>query len=262
MSDKEIVGKAFLDLAKYEEDVAKVEDDIEHYRLKMMQPMVERRDNIIKNIPEFWKIVLSQHTSFADFIRASDFKYIDLIDKVKVDWLIIEDPKQYSVGDFRITLHFNSIDDDFNEQTVSKVFKLIKGDINEGDTDDETEEERLVSEPVDIQWPKSYDSINPSLIEDKHSKEGKKSYRQGMKSFFGWFKWTGKKPGKEFPHGDSLATLFSEDIYPYCVKYYTEAQRDLEDEEEDDSEDNSSEEPLDLEVESESEESDKKRRKI
>ena len=44
MSDKEIVGKAFLDLAKYEEDVAKVEDDIEHYRLKMMQPMVERRD--------------------------------------------------------------------------------------------------------------------------------------------------------------------------------------------------------------------------
>ena len=69
------------------------------------------------------------------------------------------------------------------------------------------------------------------MIKDKRSPEGKKKYRQGMKTIFGWFRWTGLKPGKEFPHGDSLASLFSEEIYPFCVKYYAEAQRDLEDEE-------------------------------
>ena len=68
-----------------------------------------------------------------------------------------------------------------------------------------------------------------------------------MKCLFGWFRWTGLRPGKEFPHGDSFATLFIDDLYPYCVKYFTEAQRDLEDENDDsDSDGNSSAHELDL----------------
>lgn len=55
------------------------------------------------------------------------------------------------------------------------------------------------------------------------------------KSFIDWFSWTGDSNVKEFSNGGELATLFSEDIYPYCVKYYTEAQRDVEDEESGDS---------------------------
>lgn len=266
MSEKEAISKAFSDLADYEADVAKVEDEIELYRLKNMQPMIDRRDKIIDAIPEFWKIVLSQHTNFADYVRASDFKYIDAIKKVKVDWLVLEDAKEYSIGDFRLTIEFGEIKGDFKAQTVKKTFRLIKkeqGNDKDEDEDDVLEDEQLVSEPTEIEWPLSYNNINPSLITDKRSKEGKKNYRQGMKSLFGWFKWTGRKPGKEFPHGDSLATLFSEDLYPYCVKYYTEAQRDLEDEEDEDSEDNSSEEPLDLGDELEQDEgSEKKRRKV
>ncbi|KAL3233883.1 Uncharacterized protein RNJ44_03923 [Nakaseomyces bracarensis] len=269
MSEKEIVAKAFSDLAQYEADVAKTEDEIELYRLNKMQPMIDRRDKIIDNIPEFWKVVLSQHTNFADYVRASDFKYIDAIKKVRIDWLVLEDPKAYSIGDFKLTIEFGEIKGDFKAQIVEKVFRLIKKEQSKGeendngdDDDDALEDEQLVSEPTAIEWPKSYNSINPDLITDKRSKEGKKNYRQGMKSLFGWFKWTGRKPGKEFPHGDSLATLFSEDLYPYCVKYYTEAQRDLEDEE-DDSEDSSAEEPLDLEDDSEQESGpDKKKIKL
>jgi len=160
-------------------------------------------------------------------------------------------------GDFSITFEFNSLDDDFPAQTVVKKFKLESFDPEEiatkskskkkniEDSDDEDvgdETERLVSENVDIIWPNSYESINPSKIQEKKTPEGKKNYRAGMKSFFGWFKWTGRKPNKEFPNGDDFARLFSDDIFPYAVKYYTEAQRDgLE---EDDDSDAS--EPLDL----------------
>lgn len=242
-----------MGLADTEDAIENMEKEIHLYRLEKMKPIYANRDQMIDKIPSFWKIVLSQHSNFANFIRASDFKYIDCIDDVRVKWS--------SEGDYSITIKFNGIEDDFPSQTVTKSFKMVKiendmkgdneeGNNNEEDEDEDEEEdmiEKLVSEPVDIMWPKSYDHINPAKIENKKSVEGKKNYRIGMKTLFGWFKWTGLKPGKEFPNGDSLAELFAEDLYPYCVKYYTEAQRDLEDEMSDDSEEgDSAEEPLDI----------------
>lgn len=215
-----------------------------------MKPIYAKRDEMIAKIPSFWKIVLSQHSNFANFIRASDFKYVDCIDNVEVKW--------DQDANYNITIKFNEIQGDFPSQTVTKAFKIakiendMKGKTEEDLEDDEEGEEadvieKLVSKPVDIIWPKSYDHINPAKIEDKKSTEGKRNYRTGMKTLFGWFKWTGLKPGKEFPNGDSLAELFAEDLYPYCVKYYTEAQRDLEDEMSDASEEgDSAEEPLDI----------------
>lgn len=223
-----------------------MEKQVELYRLEQMKPIYVQRDQLIAKIPSFWKIVLSQHSNFANFIRASDFKYIDCIDNVVVDW-----DKE---GNYKVTIKFNGIEGDFPEQTVTKSFRLVtiendmKNDRDSSEDEEEADEiERLISEPVEIIWPKSYDSINPSEIKDKKSVDGKKNYRKGMKTFFGWFNWTGLKPGKEFPNGDSLGELFAEDLYPFCVKYYTEAQRDLEDEMSDDGEDgDSAEEPLDL----------------
>lgn len=182
---------------------------------------------------------------------------MELIKDIYVSWNVASsDSSSSNPGDFSVTFEFNALDDDFPAQTIVKKFKLENVDPEElakskpkkknlDDSDDEDagdDSERLVSENVDIIWPKSYDSINPSKIQDKKTAEGKKNYRAGMKSFFGWFKWTGRKPAKEFPSGENFARLFSEDIFPYAVKYYTEAQRDgLE--EEDDSD---ASEPLDL----------------
>lgn len=262
---------AFLGLADCEVEIETIDNDVERFKLNKLKPFYEKRDKYIDNIDDFWKVVLSQNTDFANYIRASDFKYVDNITKVVVKWLIWDENSNadINVRDFSITFHFKGIEHDFPEQSITKVFKMTKMQSNK-DFDDDDEagednetigvEEVLTSEPVDIEWPQSYESINPSLIEDKRSPQGKKNYRQGMKSFFGWFKWTGKKPGKEFPHGEDLASLLCDDIYPYCVKYYTEAQRDLEDEYSDSEDDNSDEEPLDLpkpEGEDEDGESDK-----
>ena len=245
MSNSEI-SEAFLKLADTEAKVEQIDNEIEQLRIQKLGPIYRERDEYISHIPEFWKIVLSQHVNFANYIRATDFKYVDCIDRVTVEY----DSERDKIGSFKLTFYFNEIPGDFPKQTVTKNFKLVKvvpDDDADRDENEDEGEERLISEAVDIAWPKEYDSINPALIKDKHSTEGKRNYRTGMKSFFGWFKWTGTKPGKEYPHGDDLARLFSEDLYPYCVKYYTEAQRDLEDEQSDDSEDHDdSEEPLEL----------------
>jgi len=262
------ISETFLELAKNELKIESIDKEVEQYKIRKMESVYNERDTLIEKIPSFWKIVLSQHLDFANYIRASDFKYIDAIDKITVKYASdIE-----KIGSFSITFHFNEIKDDFPAQIISKNFKLMKnvpdqkksGQDNEEENTEETKfdeielEEKLTSEISDVQWPKEYNSINPDLIKDKKSPEGKKSYRQGMKSFFGWFRWTGLKPGKEFPHGDSLATLLSEDLYPYCVKYYTEAQRDFADE--DSYSDDTSEEGIDLsEEEQDNEEPAKKK---
>ena len=230
-NNKEI-SETFIELAQNELKVEKIDKEVEQYKIRKMESVYNDRDILIEKIPSFWKIVLSQHLDFANYIRASDFKYIDAIEKITVKY----DSDIAKIGSFSITFHFNEIKDDLVSQVVTKTFKLTKQVPTSKNKDDESDdedlepEEVLVSELCTIQWPKEYNSINPDMIADKKSPEGKKNYRQGMKSFFGWFRWTGLKPGKEFPHGDSLATLFSEDLYPYCVKYYTEAQRDFADE--------------------------------
>lgn len=226
--------------------------------MRNVQKIYQKRSEHTKKIDRFWHVVLSQHPEFAEYIRSSDFKYLELIKDIYVSWDVSQPGSEsQNPGDFSITFEFNSLDDDFPAQTIVKEFKVEVIDPEEiaaktkskrKNIDDSEEEddlhdtERLVSKSVDIIWPKSYDSINPSKITDKKTSKGKKNYRTGMKSFFGWFKWTGLKPAKEFPSGEDFARLFPEDIFPYAVKYYTEAQRDgLE--EEDDSD---ASEPLDL----------------
>lgn len=174
-------------LADCEVDVEKAEEDIDLYRLRRLEPLYARRDSIIQNIPGLWKVVLSQHDEFADYIKASDFKYVDVIKSIIVHWKTFQD--------YEIEFQFDAIEGELKEQTVRKHFKL--------------KDEQLRSEPVDVGVPATAE----------------------RKSFMDWFHWTGATDTKEFPEGAELAALFSEDIYPYCVKYYTEAQRDVEDEE-------------------------------
>lgn len=226
--------------------------------MRKIAKIYSKRQEHTKNIEKFWHIVLSQHPEFAEYIKPQDFKYLELIKDIFVAWDAAQsEENMIDPANFSITFEFGSSEDeDFPAQTVTKKFQLeaidpeelqrradLKRDsLNDDDDDFPDERERLVSENADIIWPKSYDSINPSKITDKKSAIGKKNYRAGMKSFFGWFRWTGKKLGKEFPSGDDFARLFADELFPQAVMYYTEAQRDGLEEEVD----SDASEPLDL----------------
>ncbi|CCE91811.1 Vps75p TDEL_0D02270 [Torulaspora delbrueckii] len=118
MSEKAIAS-ALNELADCEVDVEKAEEDIELYRIRRLKPIYAKRDAIISRIPSFWSIVLSQHSDFADYIRASDFKYVDAIESVIVDWKTPQD--------FEIEIKIKAIESEFEVQVVKKHF-IMKGE--------------------------------------------------------------------------------------------------------------------------------------
>lgn len=245
--------KVFEDLANCELDMEKADKEVEIYRIKKTKPVYEKRRELFLGLPNLWYIVLAQHEDFQEYLQNEDTKYLEFITEIFVNWMdqkensedIAEDPRCYS-----ITFQFKSPNGEIEEQKITKYFKHV--------VDPETGEEKLISEKVDIKWPKEFDDINPTLIklktkenEGKMSNDEKKKYRTGMKSFFAFFDWTGKKPGKEYRNGEELATLIAEDIYPFATKYYTEAMASMDDEDDDESSDE-----LDLSGEEEVEDDD------
>lgn len=147
-----------------------------------------QRDAIIERIPDFWKIVLSEHDDFANYITAADFKYVDAIEGIAVQW--------HSLQQFDITIKFHAVGADLQEQSVKKPFRY--------------EGEKLTSKRVDLKY-----SLPPKKRRNR---------------FFDWFQWEGLGDKSEFPNGDGLALLFADEVYPLCVKLYTQAQSDVADE--------------------------------
>ncbi|KAK6871662.1 Vacuolar protein sorting-associated protein 75 [Candida tropicalis] len=209
--------QASLDkLADWEKNMNDVEKEVEIHRMKKTQPMYEKRRSILKTIPKFWYIVLAENDDFADYISPEDLKFLEYIDDIYVHYPIV-DGEADNFRDFDITISFGK-SKLIPQQEITKKFRTIVK---------EDGEESITSEPVDIQWPKELSKINPITIKEKYQGKDKKemsakdkmNYRLGMKSFFSWFRWTGKKPGKEFRNGDEVANLLV-DLFLNGVKFY------------------------------------------
>ncbi|EGV63580.1 hypothetical protein CANTEDRAFT_114508 [Yamadazyma tenuis ATCC 10573] len=221
------------------------EREAEIYRIKKTQGIFRDRRHILVNIPNFWYIILAENDDFSDYISVEDLKYLEYIADIYVHYKVTDgDADLKNPKDFSISITFKSDKELVPNQTVTKHFEV---EVEDG-------EEKITSEPVEVQWPQELGTINPHLIKQRKgkdmSKEDKKNYRLGMKSFFSWFSWTGKKPGKEFRDGEDLTRLITDDLFPYAVKYYTEALPGADN----DDADTSDPEELDLEDDEEEEE--------
>lgn len=207
---------ALTNLAECEQEMDVAEKDAEIYRIKNTQKIYTKRSQIIARIPNFWYIVLAENEDFAEYIRIEDLKYLEALSNIHVEY----DVGSSKPRNFTLVMTFHTDKEELMaNQTVKKHFQIAN----------DNGEEHLVSEPVEMQWPPSLSNINPLKIKaaagSEMTADQKKQYRQGMKSFFAFFAWTGKKPGKEFRNGEELARLIVDDVFPYAVKYYTEALR-------------------------------------
>lgn len=243
--EPEVLLESLNDLSAWEKDMDKVEKEADVYRLKLAQPMYDKRRSILKKIPKFWYIILAENDEFSEYVSPDDLKYLEFIDDIYVHYPVVEEEigkRTYNPRDFDITISFkkNSM---IEEQIVTKCFKVVV---------DDNGEEHLESQPVEITWPQELSKINPHLIKERTNggknmtSDDKKKYRAGMKSFFSWFAWTGKKPGKEFRNGEDLANLISEDIFINALKYYIVALSNDSGEEDSEEDDSSEGEELDL----------------
>lgn len=241
MSDlNEQLQQSLDQLAKNEVSLGIAEREAEVYRIAHTQKIYQERNQIVKDISKFWYIVLAENDDFVDYISIEDLKYLEDITNIEVDYeLDDEKSNQEGIKNFTITITFESDESLIANQVITKPFKTI---ILEG-------EERIVSKPIEVKWPQEMNNINPQLIKENSSelsKEDKKNYRLGMKSFFSWFQWTGEKPGKEFRNGEDLTRLIIDDLYINAVKYYVLALNNDDQDEDDEEEDSSEGEELDL----------------
>ncbi|AAS54012.1 AFR641Wp [Eremothecium gossypii ATCC 10895] len=190
----EKTARALEALAECEREREREERALEVERQRRLGPVYARRSKAIEGIAGFWGIVLTQHGEFANYVRAADWRYVEAIRRVEVEWA------GAGAWDFAITVEFGEVEGRLRAQSVRKQFTV-------------GEDGEVRSAAVEMEWPKRYDG-----------------------TFFAWFRWTGERPGEEFANGDELARLFSEELFPYCVRYYAEAQRDVEEEEEEEEE--------------------------
>lgn len=237
--DSKTLQQSLDSLAELESQMGVAERDCEIYRLKKTSQIYKSRSTVLAEIPKFWYIVLAENDEFADYIGLEDLKYLESIVNINVEYKIAEQETDLDhFKDFSITFSFD------NDQVVTKEFHVI---ITDG-------EEKIISKPVDIIWPEELKETNPRLIKDRAkknktelSKDDKKNYRLGIKSFYSWFSWTGEKPGKEFRNGEELTRLIIDDLFLNAIKYYVLAlQNDDQDEESEDENDSSEGEELDL----------------
>lgn len=241
----EKIDENLIQLAQCEREMDKAEREAEIFRIKQTQSIFEKRRKILTNIPKFWYIILAENDDFSDYVSVEDLKYLEAIDDIYVDYKVVNgNPK--NPKDFSISIGFN---DKLlvPTQTITKQFEV---EVEDG-------EEKITSHSVDIVWPQELDLINPKQIKQIAKDENrtlngdeKKKYRLGMKSFFLWFYWTGKNPGKEFRNGEDLTRLIIEDIFPYAVKYYTEALPGA------DGDDNDTSDPEELDLDDDEDEED------
>lgn len=218
--DSQLLEKCLIWLADCEQEMDKAEVDASVYRIRKTQSIYKKRREILTQIPQFWYIVLAENDDFPDYVRNEDLKYIEYITDIYVHYKVADSNTSENPRDFSITVSFKDEENDEPLISTQEVTKHFHSYVEDG-------EEKLSSSPVSIEWPAELNDINPILIKKNKGKElsanDKKNYRLGMKSFFSWFSWTGEKPGKEFRNGEDLARLIIDDLFPYAVKYYTEA---------------------------------------
>lgn len=272
------VEDSFLKLQQIETEIQKADCKVEQFKNQIFTPIYNRRREYLNSIPKFWYIVLAQHEDFQEYISVEDMKYLELISDLYVEFwdeTIIESNEKISMPKkgFTISISFKlggkncGKDNKMDDQTVVKKFEWV--------IDPSSGSRKLESEPITIKWPKELTNIDPVFIKRKAKDENrkltvdeKKKYRQGMRSFFSFWQWTGKKPGKEYRNGEELATLIAEDIFPAALDYYVLAAPGLgaDDNDEDNADDDDeSEEELDLsgdEDEDDDERPDLKRQKV
>lgn len=252
-ADKKL-EESFSALQNIEAEIQRADAEVEQFKNNLFTPIYDRRREYLNKIPKFWYIVLAQHEDFQEYISIEDMKYLELISDIYVkfwDETDVTDKKDFTIDSlpkkgFNITVSFKtgeSTDNKIKAQTIVKRFEWT--------IDPTTGSRKLESSPVGIEWPESLKTLNPveikRIAKDENrqlTSEEKKRYRQGMRSFFSFWQWSGKKPGKEYRNGEELATLIAEDIFPAALDYYVIAAPGIGEEDEEDEE--TSGEELDL----------------
>lgn len=227
-----IDGELVLSIEKLQEiqdELEKVNEEasdevlvVEQKYTLIRRPVYDKRNEIIKSIPDFWLTAFLSHPALGDLLNEDDqkiFKYLKSMD--------VEDCKDVKSG-YSITFNFNE-NPYFENESLVKSFLFS----DEGTT--------KIS-GTKINWKEGMDISNGV----NHEKKGNKRSHEDT-SFFTWFCDDQDKTLLEALH-DEVAEVIKEDLWPNPLKYFNneadedfdegdEEGKDDDDDEDDDDED-------------------------
>ncbi|KAG1698137.1 Protein SET [Nymphon striatum] len=191
---------------KASEEILKVEQKYN----KLRKPFFEKRNDLIKNIPNFWVTAFINHPQISAILDEEEEECLHYLTKLEVEEF--EDIK----SGYRIKFYF---DDNpyFDNDVLTKEFHL-------GSTGDPA------SQSTPIKWKEGM-PLAKKLEQNNQNKNSRKRNFAALKSFFSWF----------IDHGDAsaddIAEVIKDDMWPNPLQYFLVPDIEVENGIEDDSED-------------------------
>ncbi|XP_076916069.1 NAP1-related protein 2-like isoform X2 [Bidens hawaiensis] len=207
-------------LEKINEEASDKVLEIEQKYNEVRKPVYNKRNDVIKSIPDFWLTAFLSHPALSDLLNEEDQKIFKHLTSLEV-----EDMKDVKSG-YSITFNF-SPNPYFEETKLTKTITFL----DEGTT-------KVTA--TSIKWKEGMGLSNGV----KHEKNGNK--RPHEDSFFSWFSGTQRKDDMdEIP--DGVAEMIKEDLWVNPLAYFSndddeEEELGDEDDEEDIGTDDSEEE--------------------
>ncbi|KAK1373388.1 putative nucleosome assembly protein (NAP) [Heracleum sosnowskyi] len=202
---EQIHGDLLLSIEKLQQiqdELEKINDEqtdkvleLEQQYNKVRKPIYEKRNEVLKGIPDFWLTALVSHPGLGDYITEEDqkiFKYLSSIE--------VEDSKDVKSG-YSISFIFNP-NPFFENSKLTKTLTFL-------------DEGSMKVTATEIEWKEGMDLPNGV----SHEKNGNKRPHPDQ-SFFNWFAEVQQKDDiSEFR--DEVAEAIREDLWPNPLTYFS-----------------------------------------
>lgn len=199
------------ELEKVNEQASEEVLEIEQKYNEIRRPVYEKRNEVIKSIPDFWVTAFLSHPALGELLNVEDqkiFKYLDSLD--------VEDFKDVTSG-YSLTFKFKP-NPYFEDTKLVKTYTFL----DEGST-------KITG--TAIKWK---EGMGAAYVGNPEMKGNKRPPSE--ESFFSWFSETQLK---DIADGlsDEVGEIIKEDLWPNPLKYFNnEADEEDSDGDEDDEE--------------------------
>ncbi|KAF7993434.1 hypothetical protein HCN44_010020 [Aphidius gifuensis] len=173
--------------------------EVEKKYNKLRKPYFQKRNDIIKRIPNFWVTAFVNNKRIAEILEEEEEDALRYLNKLEVEEF--EDIK----SGYRINFYFDE-NPYFTNDILTKEFHL-------GSSGDPA------SESTEICWKEGSDLTKK--LKGKNQLKGRKR-PLGHRSFFEWFTDHGD------PSADEIAELIKDDMWPNPLQYYLAPDMDVE----------------------------------
>ncbi|ESQ27697.1 hypothetical protein EUTSA_v10019016mg [Eutrema salsugineum] len=184
------------DLEKINEKASDEVLEVEQKYNEIRKPVYDKRNEVIKSIPDFWITAFLSHPALGELLTEEDqkiFKYLSSLD--------VEDAKDVKSG-YSITFHFNP-NPFFEDAKLTKTFTFLE----EGTT-------KITATP--IKWKEGKGLPNGVNHDDK--KGNKRTLPE--ESFFTWFTDAQHKEDAGDEIHDEVADIIKEDLWSNPLTYF------------------------------------------